>query len=119
MYLCKIFVVFSVYKQEYHRLRTGLFPEDIMPLEKSHPPLWTKDDFIKVMKTFVKSQGYVLDDDLIEKIGHGKVYSILKYNFLHIRPTSNFYYDIANPPQEEKILTPINQTMENLLKKVF
>lgn len=72
------------------------------------------------MKALVRAedQGFILEMDLIEKIGCEKVRSLVNYKFLHRQPTNNYVYDIINP-SEEVILTAMNKlslrAMERLL----
>ncbi|CAG8440351.1 5069_t:CDS:2, partial [Ambispora leptoticha] len=72
----------------------------------------------ETMKVIVANQEYILEDDFAEKICHDKVYSLIEYNFLHLRPTSAFCYDIINPPNEA-ILTPMNQKSVNAMEGLF
>ncbi|CAB4419339.1 unnamed protein product [Rhizophagus irregularis] len=120
------FEKFSVYQQEYDRLRCGLYPEalNLANLARNtHAPLWNKSDFIETIKTIVEShKKFILEHDLVKLIGKSKVDSLLKYKFLYKRPTNNFVNDIINPPNKP-ILTPMNQpsmyAMKNLLKRKY
>ena len=57
------------------------------------------------MEAIIKAenQGYILEDDLINEIGSEQVDSLVDYNFLHCRPTSNF----ANDPTTSR--RPMNK----------
>ena len=100
-------------------MKRGLYPKELRYPYKPNPPLWKDYDLIKTMEAIVKAenQGYILEDDLIKAIGSEQVDSLVDYNFLHCRPTSNFANDI-NPP-DKIILTAMNKpslrAMEHLL----
>jgi hypothetical protein len=104
---------------ENNRLSYGQYPDPFLGKDQ----LWNKDDLIKVMKALVEAenQGFILEEDLIREIGYKKVYSLVKCNFLHRRPTNNYAYDIIDPPNEI-ILTAMNKpslrAMERLLHKI-
>ena len=104
-------------------MKRGLYSKRLRYSDKPNPPLWKDYDFIKTMEAIVKAenQGYILEDDLIKEIGSEKVDSLVDYNFLHCRPTTQFANDITDPP-DEVILTSMNQpsvrAMEHLLSKV-
>ncbi|KAF0528468.1 hypothetical protein F8M41_013158 [Gigaspora margarita] len=114
---------FSVYGSEYDKLKRGLYSKRLRHSDKPNPALWKDYDLIKTMEAIVKAeyQGYILEDDLIKEIGSEKVDSLVDYNFLHRRPTTQFANDINDPP-DEIILTAMNQpsvrAMEHLLSKV-
>ncbi|PKC75020.1 hypothetical protein RhiirA1_334341, partial [Rhizophagus irregularis] len=82
---------------------------------------WNRDDFIDTMNAIIRSPGFILENNLINEIGHEAVSSLIEYNFLHRRPTNNYANDIINPP-DEVILTAISKpsifAMENLLKRI-
>jgi hypothetical protein len=64
------------------------------------------------METIVKAedQGYILADDLNKEIGEKKVESLIKYNYLHCRPTSRFANDIDVSPK--KIILTAHQYVQ-------
>lgn len=105
---------FSVYQQEYNRLRCGLYPEalNLANLARNtHAPLWNKSNFIETIKAIVEShKKFILEHDLVKLIGKSKVDSLLKYKFLYKRPTNNFVNDIINPPNK-----PIFDTDESAI----
>ncbi|RGB36933.1 hypothetical protein C1646_782557 [Rhizophagus diaphanus] len=119
------FEKFSVYQQEYDRLRYGLYPEalNLANLARNtHAPLWNESDFTNTIKAIVEShKEFIFEHDLVKLIGKSKVDSLLKYKFLYKRPTNNFANDIIYSPNclNKPILTPMNQpsmyAMKNLL----
>ncbi|PKK79206.1 hypothetical protein RhiirC2_727987 [Rhizophagus irregularis] len=74
------------------------------------------------MKALVKAenQGYILEDDLINVVGvdKKKINSLVDYNFLYRRLSSNFAYDIINP-QNRIILTAMNQPSLRAMEQVL
>ncbi|CAG8449357.1 8478_t:CDS:2, partial [Acaulospora morrowiae] len=114
---------FSVYRSEYNKLERGLYYKGLRYSDKPNPALWKDYDLIKTMKAIVKAenQGYILEVDLIKEIGSEKVDSLVDYNFLHRRSTTQFANDITDPP-DENILTAMNQpsvrAMKHLLSNV-
>ncbi|CAB5356496.1 unnamed protein product [Rhizophagus irregularis] len=114
---------FSIYESEYLKLKRGLHPKRLKHSDDLDLPLWTDSDLIKTMKALVKaeSQGYILEDDLINVIGSDQIDSLVDYNILYRRQNSNFAYDIIKPP-DKIILTAMNQpslcAMEQVLSKV-
>ncbi|CAB5391832.1 unnamed protein product [Rhizophagus irregularis] len=110
---------FSVYNSEYSRLKDGLHPRGF---KYSDLPLWTGSELIETMKALVKAenQGYILEDDLINVVGvdKKKINSLVDYNFLYRRLSSNFAYDIINP-QNRIILTAMNQPSLRAMEQVL
>ncbi|CAB4463980.1 unnamed protein product [Rhizophagus irregularis] len=111
---------FSEYRQELDWLNSGLYPKKLR-LPGKFIPSWNRDDFIDTMNAIIRSPGFILENNLINEIGHEAVSSLIEYNFLHRRPTNNYANDIINPP-DEVILTAISKpsifAMENLLKRI-
>ncbi|CAG8742661.1 15548_t:CDS:2 [Gigaspora margarita] len=114
---------FSVYGSEYNKLKCGFYSKRLRHSDKPNPALWKDYDLIKTMEAIVKAenQKYILEDDLIKEIGSEKVDSLVDYNFLHHRPTTQFANDITDPP-DKVILIAMNQpsvrAMEHLLSKL-
>ncbi|RGB30556.1 Archaeal ATPase-domain-containing protein [Rhizophagus diaphanus] len=101
---------FSVYESEYSKLVRGLYPKKVKYSDRPNQPLWTGSDLLKTMKALVEAenQGYILVENLISVIGSNQVDSLVDYNFLHHRQSSNYAYDIIKPPNKI-ILTAMNQ----------
>lgn len=103
-------------------MSSGLSPQYLRYPNKPDPPLWNSQDLIKTMEELVNAddQGYILQSDLIKKIGHDQVNSLIYYNFLHRRQTHRHYYDIIWPNQP--ILTAMNgpsvRAMEHIISNV-
>ncbi|CAB5356239.1 unnamed protein product [Rhizophagus irregularis] len=112
---------FSVYESEYQKLKNGLHPSsELKILDKPSPPSWEGHHLINAMDAIVKAkdQGFILEDDLVKKIGSEPVKSLVNYNFLHRRPTRRFAHDIINPPNRI-ILTAMNQPSVRAMEQVL
>ncbi|RIA86252.1 hypothetical protein C1645_740970 [Glomus cerebriforme] len=110
---------FSVYRSEYLKLKCDLYPKKLKYSDKSNSPFWKDSDLIKTMKAIVKAenQGYILEDDLINEISSEQVDSLVNYNFLHYRLTSEFANDID--PSDKIILTVMNQPSVHVMEQVL
>ncbi|RIA93733.1 hypothetical protein C1645_819028 [Glomus cerebriforme] len=112
----------SIYLQVKHHMNYGLYP---CKTRFRSAPRWKQSHFIETMKALVEAenQGFILEKDLIKKIGSEAVHSLIEYRHLYPRQNFNETYDIINPPKmPEMMLTPVYplfHAMKSLLKEKF
>ena len=69
-------------------------------------PKWKHDDVVAMMKMLTSSRnGYVTYDEFLDKLGEEHVDSLIPRRFLHLRPTHEGSYDIADAPAHTPIVT--------------
>jgi len=100
---------FSLIRAERSKLVNALFRNGNGSIsshtEKSHP-VWTRDQFITMMKKLVDSEsGFLVYEDLCKEMGQKVVDAFIDYNLLHLRPSRNFAYDLPEFPAGKSILT--------------
>jgi AAA+ ATPase superfamily predicted ATPase len=69
-------------------------------------PIWTREQFITVMKKLVNAEGgFLIYEDLCEEIGQSVVDALINYNLLHLRPSKDFTYDLPDYDATKAVLT--------------
>ena len=62
-------------------------------------PKWKHDDVVTMMKMLTSSKnGYVSYREFSDKLGEGKVDSLISHSLLYLRPTHKGSYDIPDAP---------------------
>ncbi|RHZ81082.1 hypothetical protein Glove_123g45 [Diversispora epigaea] len=114
---------FSMFEQEFNRLKFGLEYEKPKKIHKfEEKPLWDGDDLRDTLKEIVeKNNEFIYTNDLVLQIGEVKVNSLLEHNFLHLRPTQRFTYDIDNLDVSKvgSILTPTNRPLAYAMEYIL
>lgn len=83
-------------------------------------PIWTREQFIEVMKKLVNSDGgFLIYEDLCNEIGQSVVDALIDYNLLHLRPSKQFNYDLPNYDATKSVLTAETRSSLVAMKKVL
>ncbi|MBC8283489.1 MAG: hypothetical protein H8E32_06710 [Nitrospinae bacterium] len=81
---------------------------------------WTKEQFITMMKQLTTSKtGFLIYRDLCMEMGIPVVNAFIDHNLLHLRPSSDFAYDLPEFPEDVSVVTAETPSSLIAMKRIL
>ena len=86
---------FHVVLQEEQRIRKALTPDRVVTFKDVERPKWTRDILLSLIKMMLTT-GTLDYNEVCSKFGEDIIDSMIKYNIVHLRPTSQLAHDVSD-----------------------